>query len=176
MFNLLYFIESNEAYQEFINYFMNGETAQGKSYLVFHDDVHCKDGRVFRAHNKILLAVNFISSKPEIYEIIKDLIKFSLDPDLLVNLYNANYKDLKIVEAIKDFESFNLDDGVNRKGMQIILEKELIGLLNNSDFTFEDGSVLTISELEIRKEKTMERLGIEDPEFVRKRISEYKKP
>jgi len=164
MFSLLYFIESNGAYQEFIDYYMNGKTPAGKTYLIFNEDVHSKDGRVFRAHNKILLAVNFISSKLEIYEIIKEMIKFGLEPDLLVNRFNL------------DFDGLDPNDAINERAKHFILERAVIAFLKNRNFTFEDGSVLAVSELEKRIEKTMERLGIEEPDFVRKRISEYDKP
>jgi len=108
-------------------------------------------------------AVNFISSKLQIYEIIKEMIKFSLDPDLLVNRFNLF------------FEGLSPDDAINERAKHFIHERALIGYLRNRDFTFEDGSILTLSELEKRKEKTRKQLGIEEPDFVKERISKYEK-
>ena len=149
MFDLLYFFESNKGYQEFMEFYTNGGVAMGKTYLIFNEDVNCRDGRTFRVHNNILLAVNFISSKLEIYEIIKKMIEFGLDPDSLVNIYNLA------------FDGLDPDDVVSERAKRIISEKKLIIFLNKLDFQFKDGSVLTPSELGAAMEELDKKWGLQ---------------
>lgn len=63
MFNLLYFIKSNDEYQKFVNFYADGDIIGGYYYYIFNEDLHSNDGRIFQTHDKILVAVSFISSK-----------------------------------------------------------------------------------------------------------------
>ena len=150
MFGLLYFIESDKEYQKFIAFYRDKRGVVGFSYLIFHEDVKCNDGRIFRTHNNILIAVDFITHKTDLRE---RLVEAGLESDLLVNKYELA------------FEGLDPDDGVSEKAKRIIAEEDLITFLNNLDFRFRDGSILTISKLGARiaeSLKLMEKLKEND--------------
>jgi len=94
--------------------------------------------------------VSFISSRFTLNEIIADLVEFGLDSNLMVNRYDL---------------TFNLDKADDEKARQIILEMKLIAFLNEGDFRFKDGSVLSISKLGKRIVEGKKRLGIPDRDF-----------
>ncbi|KKK44135.1 hypothetical protein LCGC14_0468160 [marine sediment metagenome] len=132
MYSILYFIESNEEYQKFMDFYAYGKIAQGRIYYLFNEDVHSKDGRVFRAHNKILVAVNFNTALLKLSEAIAKMVEFGLDSDLIVNYYDL---------------TFELDEADDERAKQIVGEDNVIALLNKLDFQFKDGSILSISKL-----------------------------
>lgn len=150
MFGLLYFIESNDEYQKFMDFVADGRIVDGSFYLIFNEDVHSKDGRVFRVHNKILVAVKFTSSRLTLNEIIAGMVEFDLDSNLMVNHYDL---------------TFSPNKASDEKAKQIILEMKLIAFLNDRDFRFKDGSILSMSKLSRRIVEVKKRLGIPDRDF-----------
>ncbi len=150
MYSILYFIESNDEYQKFMDFYTDGENVDGVDYLIFREDIHSKDGRTFQVHNKILVAVEFISATMDLNKIVAEMIEYGLDPDLMVNRYEL---------------TFNLDKVYDEKVKQIVMENKLIAFLNKLDFRFNDGSVLSMSKLHRRILEGKKRLGIPDRDF-----------
>ncbi len=78
------------------------------------------------------------------------MVEFGLDPNLMVNSFDL---------------TFNLDEANEEEAKQIILEMKLIEFLNERDFRFKDGSILSMSELSKRILEGKKRLGIPDRDF-----------
>lgn len=131
------------------------------TYLVFHEDVKCKDGRIFHVYNNILIAVDFIAAVLDIEELANEATNYGLEDALLVNHYDLIFSNLEPDEAVKE------------KARRFITEKDLIAFLEKMEFVFEDGTVLTQSKLDAGVEKMKKRLGIVEPESESVRKSRF---
>lgn len=141
MFHLLYFVESNKEYQKLINFSHIERDIYGITYLIFYEEVRCKNGRVFQVHNDLLIAVSFITHLLDLKKLKETMVKAGLNIDSLVNIFDLE---------------FDLDERDKEKAKQIITEKNLITFLNKVDFRFQDDSILTLPESVVARNKLWE--------------------
>jgi len=145
MFNLLYFLESNEDYQKLVGFSDIDRDIYGITYLVFSEEVSSNDGRVFQPFNNILVAVNFTTHYLDLAELTTKMVEYGLKSGQLVNYY---------------YLAFDLDEVDDEKVKRIITEKELVTLLNNLNFQFVDNSLLRMSNSGNKVEELKKRLGV----------------
>ncbi len=130
MYNWFYFICSNKEYHNLINFLLGEDTVSGITYLIFSDDIKCRDGRIFQRINEFLIAVSFYTSTT----IFKDnMVKNNLKLGSLIDMYEIMSEDKNEKPIL-----------ITKRAEYIVFDKDFESFLTNHNFIFGDGTVLTI--------------------------------
>ncbi|MBY8990928.1 MAG: hypothetical protein KGD58_09255 [Candidatus Lokiarchaeota archaeon] len=139
MFLWLFFVESNEEFHKFLNFyeisFLNSNKVSGISYLIFDDDVKCTDGRVFQGNNNIIIAVRFTTLYVDPRKL---LIDFGLNPASLIS-----YDDIVCDD---NDDPYRRRDEIWERSKFIVRESDLVEYLEEKQFKFKDKSKPTIPD------------------------------
>lgn len=127
MRNWLYFIDSDLEYHKLMDFLLNNSDVYGISYIVFDSNIRFFSDKF--GEDK-LIAVYFYT---HFLDPSKELEKYGLSSDRLMNIYDINISGVKKVDIIHV---------VLESGKRFIFEEDFLNFLDKIKFKFKDETAL----------------------------------